>query len=493
MIQTLNVKKVHHPVQLTYDGEGLRIDGDFNAEKKGKPSRTCGCIPLPSPKRSDPTLLPIDNINILHAFYNERTNMVQIHALVPQQYDKKDSSLDLYKFMYTVEEEKKEEAIEFCNFMLENVYKGLKRQKRLKVLINPFSGQGRAYEIFEQAARPILESAQCELDVRYTEDRGHAMQIAKELDINAYDAIVTVSGDGIIHEVLNGLLQRPDAREAIRKIPLGIIPGGTGNALSISLLGEKAGFDPTYTALQIIKGKRLDIDICSVTYADHRYFSFLSHNYGITSYADLGTENMRWMGDGRIVLGFMKEIFARNTYPVEVAIQVVEDDKEVMKAEYRAARSSAEEETESKTTGEIVDTIPPLSEPVPENWRVIKENVTLFFTSKVPWIGRSMLTHPYALPNDGLLDLLLVRGKAGTMKKLDVFAKVEKGEHLSSKIVEYYKIKAFRLTPIEVPGRRSYVAIDGEHAPVRTFQVEVHPRLASVLSLHSQFADTSVA
>lgn len=34
-------------------------------------------------------------------------------------------------------------------------------------------------------------------------------------------------------------------------------------------------------------------DICSVTYDDHRYLSFLSHNYGITSYADLATENMR--------------------------------------------------------------------------------------------------------------------------------------------------------------------------------------------------------
>ena len=34
----------------------------------------------------------------------------------------------------------------------------------------------------------------------------------------------------------------------------GPIPGGTGNALSVSLLGEKAGFDPQYTALQVIKG-----------------------------------------------------------------------------------------------------------------------------------------------------------------------------------------------------------------------------------------------
>jgi sphingosine kinase len=87
-----------------------------------------------------------------------------------------------------------------------------------------------------------------------TERQGHGIDIAKEIDINAFDSIVTVSGDGVIHEVINGFLQRPDAREAIRKLPLGVIPGGTGNALSVSLLGETTGFDPQYTALQVIKG-----------------------------------------------------------------------------------------------------------------------------------------------------------------------------------------------------------------------------------------------
>jgi sphingosine kinase len=88
-----------------------------------------------------------------------------------------------------------------------------------------------------------------------TEHQGHAIQIVKDLDKEAFDAIVTVSGDGVIHDVINGFMQRPDARDAMRRVSLGIIPGGTGNSLSISLLGEKRGFDPVYTALQVIKGK----------------------------------------------------------------------------------------------------------------------------------------------------------------------------------------------------------------------------------------------
>lgn len=66
--------------------------------------------------------------------------------------------------------------------------------------------------------------------------------------------MVTVSGDGVIHEVINGFCQRPDARMALKKVPMGVIPGGTGNALSICMLGEKLGFDAVHTARQVIKG-----------------------------------------------------------------------------------------------------------------------------------------------------------------------------------------------------------------------------------------------
>jgi sphingosine kinase len=42
------------------------------------------------------------------------------------------------------------------------------------------------------------------------------------------------------------------------------------------------------------------------------------------------------------------------------------------------------------------------------------------------------------------------------------------------------------------PGQKAYVAIDGEHAPCKPFQVEVHPRLASVLTINPFFIDTNI-
>lgn len=47
----------------------------------------------------------------------------------------------------------------------------------------------------------------------------------QSLDLSKYDGIATISGDGLLNEVVTGLLQRDDWQRA-RHMPVGIIPGG---------------------------------------------------------------------------------------------------------------------------------------------------------------------------------------------------------------------------------------------------------------------------
>jgi sphingosine kinase len=56
------------------------------------------------------------------------------------------------------------------------------------------------------------------------------------LNTDDYDAVVTLSGDGLIHEVLNGFAHHRDTAKAFR-IPVAPIPAGSGNGLSLNLLG----------------------------------------------------------------------------------------------------------------------------------------------------------------------------------------------------------------------------------------------------------------
>ena len=62
----------------------------------------------------------------------------------------------------------------------------------------------------------------------------HAKDFVRTLELDQWCGIIIVSGDGLLHEVCNGLMERPDAEEAI-KIPIGLIPGGSGNGLARSI------------------------------------------------------------------------------------------------------------------------------------------------------------------------------------------------------------------------------------------------------------------
>lgn len=73
--------------------------------------------------------------------------------------------------------------------------------------------------------------------IAVTERQGHAGDIVETMSLD-FDAVVTVSGDGLLHEVLNGFAKRPDARKAMQ-IPVAPIPTGSGNGFSLSLLGLK--------------------------------------------------------------------------------------------------------------------------------------------------------------------------------------------------------------------------------------------------------------
>ena len=92
------------------------------------------------------------------------------------------------------------------------------------------------------------------------------------MDLQQFDAVLCVGGDGIIHEVINGMANRDDGGEALQRVAIGVIPAGTicyisyltiriwyrtivcfltlGNAMSVSLFGN---CDPTYAAWQVVK------------------------------------------------------------------------------------------------------------------------------------------------------------------------------------------------------------------------------------------------
>lgn len=93
------------------------------------------------------------------------------------------------------------------------------------VILNPMAGHGIALKMFPQVEQ-ALHDAGMEFDVVQTRANLHAVQLAQDAPGQGYERVIAVGGDGIVHEVVNGLLRASNEGETIT---LGIIPLGTGN------------------------------------------------------------------------------------------------------------------------------------------------------------------------------------------------------------------------------------------------------------------------
>uniref|UniRef100_A0A669F104 sphingosine kinase n=1 Tax=Oreochromis niloticus TaxID=8128 RepID=A0A669F104_ORENI len=110
----------------------------------------------------------------------------------------------------------------------------MSRPCQMMLLVNPQSGKGQALTLYNNHIQRMLNEAGIKHTLVITERQNHAREMLKEADLSQWDALVIMSGDGLLYEVINGLLERPDWEEAIRT-PLGILPGGSGNALAASI------------------------------------------------------------------------------------------------------------------------------------------------------------------------------------------------------------------------------------------------------------------
>lgn len=91
------------------------------------------------------------------------------------------------------------------------------------LITNPAARRGR---LLEQRARNALLAAGAEFDVVVTSHQGHAALVATER-ARDFAAVFTLGGDGTAMEVIGAL--------AHTEIPVGVLPGGTGNLVARAL------------------------------------------------------------------------------------------------------------------------------------------------------------------------------------------------------------------------------------------------------------------
>lgn len=99
----------------------------------------------------------------------------------------------------------------------------MSKKIHITFIINPISGNQNKDEIPKMIGEEI-DSKLFDMDIRMTEHKGHAAEIAKECAAKGIDIVVAVGGDGTVNEVARSLTHTQTA--------LGIIPCGSGNGLA---------------------------------------------------------------------------------------------------------------------------------------------------------------------------------------------------------------------------------------------------------------------
>lgn len=368
--------------------------------------------------------------------------------------------------------------------LLDRAYGNAKRHKRIKLLINPFGGKGSAQRYYARDVEPIFAAARCDVDVENTAYSGHAVKIAESLDIDRWDVVACCSGDGVPHEVFNGLGKKKDARAALAKVAVVQMPCGSGNAMCLNLNGTDSC---SYAALCVVKGVRRSLDLASITQGDRRTLSFLSQSAGIVAESDLGTEHLRWMGDFRFTWGFLVRLFGKTVYPSDIAVCVEVDDKDAIRTAYREGVQAQEprEVASSNVENEDGEGLPKLhfgtvTDALPQGWELVPYN-TLgnFYSGNMAYMAADANFFPAALPSDGCLDLIRIDGLIKRRVALQMLTALGKGTLFNMADVDYKKVKAYRIIPKD--RQEGYISIDGERIPFEPFQVEVHRGLGTVL------------
>lgn len=322
------------------------------------------------------------------------------------------------------------------------------KPRHLQVIINPTSGKNKAAQIFEQV-RSLFDKSNLEYTVTKTRSAADTKNLVHNLNLSDTDGLVIVGGDGTIHDAIAGLMSRSDWQTAI-KLPLGIIPGGTGNGFCKTLLElSQEAYHPLNAAFLIAKGRQQSFDLATVKQNDQEYYSFLSLAWGLISDADIESEKLKYLGSLRFDVYALMLISLLRTYK---------------------GRFSFIPHPECNI---------PLDKTISSQgeWRVIEADFIFLWAMNVPWAAEDMNVTPYAQLNDGAMDVLIMRQGTSRLELLKALLRCGKGQHLSLPHMEYYKVSAFRLEPLTDKG---ILVVDGEVVDYLPIEMKVVSNLACV-------------
>jgi len=261
---------------------------------------------------------------------------------------------------------------------------------KLLLVFNPHAGHDRAKKLLPEV-ESLFRQKSIDLDLRLTESPGHAIEIVRGTDFSPYDGLGVAGGDGTLFEAVNGYFQNPFPK----RVPIGILPLGTGNAFARDLELDAARWPEAVDIVSMNKPRKVDVGFFHTQGKDYYYLNIL----GLGFVADVVDTvlKLKWLGNVSYTIGVLYRTVFLKSHHLKIEL-----DGKVLERE-----------------------------------NVFVEISNTRYTS-------NFLMAPNAKIDDGLLDVTLL-AKLSRRRLLACFPKIFTGEHLSMPEVEQFSAKSIRI------------------------------------------------
>ncbi len=254
----------------------------------------------------------------------------------------------------------------------------------LHFIVNPVAGRVGCEKLFERL-KPILEACRTQYTVAVSDCPGGVAPLAKAAVEAGASGVVVVGGDGTVTEAARVL--------AGTGIPLGIIPGGTGNDLAVTLGISREAEAALYV---VLKGFSREMDAGSI---NGQFFV----NVAGTGFDVLVAKN---------VAKFKRVLTGLAGYGAAVILSILKTKPKHIKYETEEG--------------------------------VFERDVLLIAVANGRYYGGGMQVAPLANPYDGLLDICVVNS-VPRWKIPVLLSRFVKGRHLIFPFTEYFKTPWIKL------------------------------------------------
>jgi len=257
---------------------------------------------------------------------------------------------------------------------------------KVLLILNPMAAHKRAGKLL-----PDIEAGFNKLnisfDLRLTDYPEHAVDIVRDADFDSYDGIAVAGGDGTLFESINGYYQN----QAKRKIPIGVLPIGTGNAFARDLELQTFQWKEALEIIQKNKPRKVDAGVFN-THGQKYYFLNIM-GLGFVADVTKTAHKLKLIGNVSYTIGVLYQTIFLKAFKIKM-----------------------------EADGKMV-----------ERESVFVEISNTRYTS-------NFLMAPNAEIDDGFLDVTIL-SRLNRRRLIQCFPKIFTGEHLEMDEVEQFKAK----------------------------------------------------